>query len=86
MKINWKVRLKNKMFWLAIIPFALLLIEQVLEIFGLQLDLGVLGNQLKGVVETLFGILALLGIVNDPTTKGLTDSDNAMTYEEPKED
>lgn len=82
--INWKVRVKNKAFWLAVIPAILLLIQQVCTIFGFTLDLGELGNQLKEVVNTVFFIFALLGIVTDPTTSGVSDSDRAMTYDEPK--
>lgn len=82
--INVTVRMKNKLFWLAIIPLVLLLVEQVLAVFGVAIDLGDLGNQLKALVETVFGILALLGVVADPTTEGLGDSEQALTYEEPK--
>lgn len=82
--INWKVRIKNKAFWLAVIPAVLLLIQQVCVIFGCTLDLGELGNQLKEVVNTVFFILALLGIVTDPTTEGIGDSSQALTYNEPK--
>lgn len=82
--INWKVRIKNKAFWLAVIPAVLLLIQQVCTIFGFTLDLGELGNQLKDVVNTVFFILALLGIVTDPTTEGIGDSSQALTYNKPK--
>jgi phi LC3 family holin len=84
--INWKVRIKNKSFWIAMVAMALLLIQQVAIIFGYELDFGDLGNQLKDVINTIFAILALLGVVNDPTTKGLSDSNQALTYEVPKED
>lgn len=82
--INWTVRVKNKAFWLAVIPAVLLLIQQVCAIFGFTLDFGELGNQLKEVVNTVFFILALLGIVTDPTTEGIGDSSQALTYNEPK--
>jgi len=85
MKINWKVRLKNKSFWLALIPALLLLIQQVCAMFGLTLDLVPIQEQLLGIVGTVFTLLALFGIVNDPTTAGGSDSDQAMTYQEPKE-
>lgn len=84
MNINWKVRLKNKNFWLTVIPAALLLIQVVASVFGFSLDLGDLGNKLLAVVNAAFGLLAILGIVTDPTTAGLSDSDQALTYEEPK--
>lgn len=85
MKINWLVRIKNKNFWLAIIPALLLLIQVVAAMFGIQLDLGDIGNKLLAVVNAVFGVLAILGIVTDPTTKGISDSAQAMTYEKPKE-
>lgn len=84
MKINWIVRIKNKNFWLAIIPAILLLIQVVASVFGATIDLGELGNKLLAVVDVVFVILALLGIVTDPTTEGVADSRQAMTYDEPK--
>lgn len=84
MNINWTVRLKNKNFWLAIIPAILLLIQVVAAVFGFSLDLGDLGNKLLAVVNAAFAVLAILGIVNDPTTATLNDSERALTYTEPK--
>lgn len=84
MKINWKVRLKNKNFWLTVIPAALLLIQVVASVFGITLDLGDLGNKLLAVVNAAFGLLAVLGIVADHTTEGFGDSEQALTYEKPK--
>lgn len=84
MQINWDVRVKNKNFWVTLIPLLLLLIQTVAAVFGFKLDFGELGNRLLEVVNVVFALLALLGIVNDPTTATLADSDLAMTYEEPK--
>lgn len=84
MKINWIVRIKNKAFWLAVIPAVLLLIQVVAAVFGFTLDLGDLGNKLLDVVNAAFGVLAIIGIVTDPTTAGVSDSKLAMTYEKPK--
>ena len=83
--INWLVRIKNKQFWLTLIPAVLLLIQVVAAVFGYTLDLGNLGNKLLAVVNALFAVLTILGIVTDPTTKGVTDSAQAMTYTQPKE-
>ena len=85
MSINWRVRLKNKAFWVALIPAVLLLVQQVCAVFGVQLDFGDLQAQLVAIVGTVFAILAILGIVADPTTAGVGDSEQAMTYTEPKE-
>lgn len=82
--INWTVRFKNKTFWLALIPAALLLIQAVAKVFGFELDFGELVNNLTAVVNTVFALLAVLGVVVDPTTKGTSDSEQAMTYGEPK--
>ena len=83
--INWLVRIKNKAFWVAIIPAILLLIQVVASIFGYTLDLSELGNTLLGIVNAIFSILVVLGVVTDPTTAGIGDSEQAMTYTEPKE-
>lgn len=85
MKINWIVRIKNKNFWLTVVPAVLLFVQVVAAVFGFTLELGDLGNKLLAVVNAAFGVLSILGIVTDPTTKGISDSDQAMTYEKPKE-
>lgn len=85
MKINWIVRAKNKAFWVALIPAVLLLIQVIAAVFGYTINMGELGNKLIAVVNALFAVLSILGIVTDPTTKGITDSEQALTYTEPKE-
>ncbi len=80
MNVNWKVRIKNKVFWLAIIPAVLVLIQKVLVVFGVSFDPTVLSGQLTDIIESVFLVLAIIGIVVDTTTKGLSDSDLAMTY------
>lgn len=84
MKINWTVRLKHKTFWLSLIPAVLLLVQVIAAMFGYTLDLGDLGNKLLDVVNAVFAVLAILGIVTDPTTDGISDSDQAMQYTEPR--
>lgn len=84
--INWTVRIKNKNFWLALIPAVLLLIQTVAAVCGYTLDLGELGNRLIAVVNAVFGVLVILGVVNDPTTAGMSDSKQAQEYILPKED
>lgn len=84
--INWTVRLKNKTFWLALIPAVLLLIQVVAAVFGYALDLGPLGDKLVAVVNALFAVLVILGVVNDPTTAGVGDSSQALAYTKPRED
>lgn len=81
--INWKVRLRNKAFWLAFIPAALLLVQTVAALFGFALNLGDIGDKLLAVVNALFALLSILGVVVDPTTQGVGDSQRAMGYVEP---
>ena len=83
--INWKVRIKNKVFWMTIIPAVLLLIQVVLAVFGISVDFAELQGKLLAVVDALFVVLAILGIVTDQTTKGVGDSERAMTYTIPYE-
>ena len=82
--INWLVRIKNKAFWVAFLPAVLLMVQAVASVFGYTLDLGDLGNKLLNVVNTVFSVLVILGVVTDPTTQGVSDSEQALTYTEPK--
>lgn len=82
--INLIVRIKNKAFWVAFIPALLLLAQTATAVFGYTLDLGDLGNKLLAVVNAVFSVLALLGVVADPTTDGIADSRQALKYTEPK--
>jgi phi LC3 family holin len=86
MGINWKVRIRNKVFWVTLIPTVLLLVQQVAAVFGCSLDFGELSAQLVAIVGTVFAILALLGVAVDMTTSGISDSKRAMEYEQPHED
>lgn len=86
MNINWIVRIKNKAFWLALIPAVLLLIQVIAAPFGYEWDFVVLNEQLTAIINAVFGVLAILGVVTDPTTAGITDSKQALTYTTPKED
>ena len=84
--INWKVRIKNKNFWIALIPAVILLVQVIAAVFGYTLDLGELGDKLLAVVNALFAVLTILGIVTDPTTAGIGDSKQALTYKTPKKE
>lgn len=83
--INWRVRFKNKNFWLSFIPAILLLVQVTANVFGYNFDFGDLGNKLIAVVNAVFVVLSLLGVVTDPTTAGVSDSERALTYTQPKE-
>lgn len=81
--INWRVRFKNKQFWISFIPAVLLLAEKFAALFGFPIDLGDMGNQILEIVEVVFFILAVLGVVTDPTTEGVGDSVRALGYTQP---
>lgn len=83
MNINWRTRLKNKNFWLTIVPALLIVAQAVAAPFGYTIDIDYLGVQWAAVVNAVFGVLSVVGIVNDPTTVGLGDSSRAMGYDEP---
>lgn len=75
--INWKLRFKNKATLIAIASTVILLAQ--------QLDLK-LPDNIEDVVNTVLTLLVLLGVVNDPTTAGVGDSAEALTYTEPKKE
>lgn len=84
--INMTARFKNKTFWLTLIPAVLLLVQVCAAPFGYQWDFGILNEQLAAIINALFSVLAILGVVVDPTTAGVGDSKQAMTYDKPKTD
>ena len=84
--INWLVRLKNKQFWISIIPAVAFLVQTVMAVFGYTIDLSTLVGKILAVVDALFAVLVILGVVVDPTAAGITDSKRAMTDQEPWKD
>ncbi|HEN3143846.1 TPA: phage holin [Streptococcus agalactiae] len=76
MKINWKLRLQSKFFWVALISLIVLLSQ--------QLGFDIFPKNWEEVLNTVLSILILLGVINDPTTAGINDSDQAMDYLVPK--
>lgn len=86
MKINLLVRFKNKAFWLSLIPALLLVVQTIASLFGYNWDFVVLNQQITAIINAVFAVLSILGIVVDPTTAGFGDSQRALTYTEPKVD
>ena len=86
--INWTVRLKNPAFWTGLIGVLATLAISVAQLLGVDIAEVVNGWQsaLVALVTAIFGILALVGVVTDPTTSGVSDSNQALTYTKPKED
>ncbi|EAG5473497.1 phage holin [Listeria monocytogenes] len=75
MKINWKVRVKSKVFWVSVIPLVLVLVQQLLGWFGVTIPADTINKQALDFVNSVFLLLGVLGVVNDPTTKGVNDSE-----------
>lgn len=85
--MNLKVRVKNKVFWLTLVPAILVLLKQIAStIMHKELNIEGLSTELQQIIESVFLVLGILGIAVDPTTKGVGDSAQAMTYTEPKKD
>lgn len=82
MKINWKVRMKHKQFWVSLIALLIALSNQIASLFSY--DITLYNEQITGISETVLMILGLMGIVVDPTTTGLSDSKQALNYLAPK--
>lgn len=81
--INWKVRIGNKTFWLTIVPALALLVQVVAAVFGITIDLTDTVAKLVDVINALFAVLVIVGVVVDPTTPGVSDSTQAMAYTAP---
>ncbi|CAC96933.1 phage holin [Listeria monocytogenes] len=75
MKINWKVRMKSKVFWVSVIPLVLVLAQQLLGWFGVTIPADTVNKQALDFVNSVFLLLGVLGVVNDPTTEGTADSE-----------
>lgn len=89
MQINWKVRFKNKIWVLGFIAQILLLTELLLiGTHAAGLTHFHLTDEMKewifAFVNVVFGLLATLGIIQDPTTNNFADSKRAMKYIKPK--
>ena len=81
--INWRVRIKNKNFWLALVPALFLLVQAIGAPLGYKWDFVILNQQLAAIINAVFAVLAILGVVVDPTTEGVSDSARALTYTRP---
>lgn len=82
MGINWKVRFKHKSFWISLIALISIFLNQIASIFNV--DITIFSSQLTDLAETVLMIFIFLGIVIDPTTQGINDSDQALSYTEPR--
>lgn len=81
MKINWKLRLQNKLTLSALISAVVVFVYEVAGALGFVLPVS--QEQVLSSVAALLAVLVALGVVVDPTTKGVDDSNRALEYEEP---
>jgi len=81
--INWKVRIRNKLFWMEAIPALALVVQAVAAVFGATINLDTLVGKILTAVDAVFALLVILGVIVDPTTEGIRDSARAMEYQEP---
>lgn len=84
MKINWKVRLKNPVFWATVLPAVVACVYTVLGALGIVPALT--ESMVLNIITAVLTALTTLGVLVDPTTKGLSDSHMAMTYKAPRKD
>ena len=84
--INWKVRLYSKQFWIGLVGVIASAVVGIAGLLGVQLDLGQYTDAATALITGVFAVLGVVGVVNDPTTKGLSDSNQALTYDAPKDD
>lgn len=82
MNINWKVRLKHKPFLVGTFSLLLLLIQQIGTLFGF--DTTIYNDQVTDIFNTVLALLVLFGVVSDPTTPGINDSERALKYDRSK--
>ncbi|HAR6531639.1 TPA: phage holin [Staphylococcus pseudintermedius] len=81
--INWKVRIKQKTFWVAMLSAIFLFAQSIAKVFGY--DIQVYTEQLTDTLNSVLGVLVLMGVIQDPTTQGVGDSHQALNYEEPRQ-
>lgn len=83
-KINWKVRFKNKTWLTMFLSLIIGFIFNLLNLFDIYPAFS--KNQVTEIISQVLTFLGLIGVLVDPTTAGLNDSDRAMTYDEPWDD
>ena len=84
MKINWRVRFRNKTWLSTFLALVIGFVYHVLALFDVFPT--ITENSVMQIVSEALTFLGLIGVLVDPTTAGLSDSQRAMNYEEPWED
>ena len=84
MKINWKVRFKNKVWLSSFFSLIIGFIYSMLALFDVYP--AVTQNLVAQILNQILTFLGLIGVIVDPTTAGASDSNRAMGYDEPWDD
>lgn len=84
MNINWKVRLRNPVFWMTVVPSAVSFVYCLLG--ALEIVPALSENMVLNLAAAVITALTTLGVLVDPTTAGIGDSELAMTYDLPRKD
>ena len=84
MKINWKVRLKNKLWLSAMAALILSFVYGLLDLLGIIPEIP--QEKAMTIVQSVLTFLGLIGVIADPTTQGMGDSERALSYTEPWKD
>lgn len=82
MKINWTVRFKNKAWLLSFVAVVVAFIYNILGMFDVVPSVS--QDMTIQAITAIVNVLVALGVIIDPTTAGVSDSEKALTYEEPK--
>lgn len=84
MKMNWKVRFKNKLWLSSFISAILAIVYTILDVLGIFPEMS--EAHFSRLIEAVLLLLSLMGVIIDPTTSGLGDSNRACTYTQPWDD
>ena len=84
MNINWKLRFQNKVTLSAILLGVVALVYQILGMLGIAPE--ITQNEIGQVITMVIDLLVMLGVVVDPTTKGVSDSSRALSYATPNKE
>ena len=82
MKLNFKIRLKNKAFWITVIPALFMFLQTLMSALGTSIDLTEAESITTSLIDVVFMGLTVLGVIVDPTTKNISDSERALGYTE----
>ena len=84
MKVNWKVRFKNKVFLASFLSLIVSFVYSMLALFDVFPS--ITKNNVIEIINQVLAFLGLIGVIVDPTTEGFNDSNRAMSYDEPWKD